>query len=148
MTYEPEQQVLVRGVVRSTSQQLADDRGWIRITIPSQDMLTADGEVKVLVAAADVVGPAPATPDEGAVEIERLNRETTARGRTITELLAKNSSLRSGWEIAQRRLENVLALHGQGDTLWCGTCRVDWPCPTVRALSVEAVGPEGGGGHE
>jgi hypothetical protein len=53
MTYEPGQQVLVRGEIEEPRRE--DGYCWIAI----------DYAPAMLVPAADVVGPAPATPDEG-----------------------------------------------------------------------------------
>jgi hypothetical protein len=58
MTYEPGQQVLVRGEIYCRGD---DDQYWVEFGATSND--------RVEVLADDVVGPAPTTPDEGAGDL-------------------------------------------------------------------------------
>jgi len=96
MTYEPGQQVLVRVKLLRL---FIDDTAEIEITddkerYPRLNVLTAD-----------IVGPAPATPDAEA---------------TIADL-------RVGWDAAEREIARLK--------------------DQIRALSMEAAGPDGGGGQ-
>jgi hypothetical protein len=135
MTYEPGQQVLVRGEILEPPMP-AHIGLFVRF-------VSEDGAGRrVYIRAADVVGPAPATPDKG----ERLGE---LRGKALRNALDALAA-------AEARIEAVIELHNpvyffdRGEA--CETCDEDWPCATIlatrRALSVEAAGPEGGGGHE
>jgi hypothetical protein len=177
MTYERGQQVLVRGVVRNI------EDAFVEIQIHDRDPRALEDWV-ITVAAVDVVGPAPATPDEGADLRHRLQShdrdccpcvpqfraelwKTTAALaaaeakrdalNVARERLARECEMQRG-EIAARdeAIRTALDLHGQFEDR-CVTCYAPDPCRTRRALSrggarrapsVEAAGPEGGGGHE
>jgi hypothetical protein len=154
MTYEPGQQVLVRGEIKAPA---------IMGTTPGYWVIHRGGTT--FVAAADVVGPAPATPDEGGdteswlrglladcVEVRDRLRET------FKKVAIERDEARAALAAAEARIVAALKQHTRdnypplGD--FCIECThepqlfVPWPCPTVRALSVEAAGTEGGGGHE
>jgi hypothetical protein len=158
MTYEPGQQVLVRGTHEPGSAR--DDLPGVPVVFDEPNGLGDLLPIVVYVLAADVVGPAPATPDEGASyepgqpisddwrrSYERL---TTGKLARLYELAMKErGEARAALAAAEARIAAALEIHN-GDL--CGVCMVgrfvDGPCDTYRALSVEAAGTEGGGGHE
>jgi hypothetical protein len=155
VTYEPGQQVLVRGEVDATAK---DDGEYL---ICFRDATSRFG---VLVLAADVVGPAPATPDEGEyheVTIAKLWLELrearsalgidviVRKDREIADLTINAARLRDALAAAEARIAAALKFHRKTKddegVYACYNCGLDWPCPTVDALSVEAAGTEGGG---
>jgi hypothetical protein len=153
MTYEPGQQVLVWGV----NCDLSFDRRYGCVVIANQHVRNA---------AADVVGPAPATPDESA-DVAAIRVRWNDMPRSIAREDVRY--LLDALAAAGARIAAALELHPKIEDPRHGCCahpklcdghspecggkdhginRPDWPCQTVHALSVEATGTEGGGGHE
>jgi hypothetical protein len=152
MTYEPGQQVLVRGTVEAPYSD--------HVTVWITELY--NGRLRLKIPAADVVGPAPATPDEGGdnAYIDRLVAERNATRIALAAAEAKRD------EDVQSLLS---ALIQQEWTLPYGASVRDYPdaaslrladreaeqmnreavarlLAAARALSVEAAGTEGGGG--
>jgi hypothetical protein len=135
MTYEPGQQVLVRGevdvVIKSETAILGYMIKGIEYPVHPDD----------IIGRADVVGPAPATPDEGAIYLALTAAEATIEQDEI-DLHAVTAKLAA----AEARIAAALAFHqpvpddGGG---WC-ECSYAYPCATRRALSVEAADTEDG----
>jgi hypothetical protein len=115
MTYEPGEQVLVRGELRALHR--GGRKGifaWTSFDVEITD-ISQEGERAILleVHPADVVGPAPATPSQ-----------TTYEARIAAALT----------------FHQPVPDDGGG---WC-ECSYAYPCATRRALSVEATDTEGG----
>jgi hypothetical protein len=162
MTYEPGQQVLVRGMLEH---RFADGLAYVRFS-DSDDHMHA-------IEAADVVGPAPATPDEGETRepgqpisddwrrsYERLTMGKLAR---LYELAMKEHREARGALAAaeaERDATNALIssarisldqVTAERDELAGIVHALEVELASIkegRALSVEAADPEGGGGHE
>jgi len=117
MTYEPGQQVLVPAVIEAP---LRKD-GYYWVTVP-----TCCGE-PFLTAAADVVGPAPATPHEGGETIRAISDD-------MYTFRAQRDEARAALAAAEARIAAVVALDAEEYT-YNGLIAVE---DLRRALSVEA----------
>jgi hypothetical protein len=176
MTYEPGQQVLVRGVVATADFQLgqgpdhcylffSDDSG---CRVPAADVVgpapatpdgtpdrfkgviafkvdLADGRTLIvdpadvtIVSVNDDNGPAPATPDEGHVPLGFHLTVVADRNEALAALAAAETERDAYEQESTRRGTRVIELER----------RLSDAQARIRALSVEAAGPEGGGGHE
>jgi hypothetical protein len=195
MTYEPGQQVLVRGEIRGKHTRNIDTLLAWSIKFLDED----DRPHLIDVRPADVVGPAPASPDEGhslidvivrkdreiadlTINAARLRDALAAAEAEVAKLRAENENVRftaaltaerNADEITELR-EALAAAEAERDALkadldegadqqgeydkvtiaklWLGLreTRVALAAAEarIRALSVEATGTEGGGGHE
>jgi len=114
MTYEPGQQVLVRGVA-------CKQRGCVALTRLS------GAEAHIRVDPADVVGPAPATPDEGRGTIRAISDD-------MYTFRAQRDEARAALAAAEARIAAVVALDAEEYT-YNGLIAVE---DLRRALSVEA----------
>jgi hypothetical protein len=92
-------------------------------------------------------GPTPATPDEGEPRSAAEVRADAAEA-DVEHYRDEANEAVAALAAAEARIAAALIEHFQVAPLDCGCCGVLWPCPTVRALSVEAAGTEGGDGHE
>jgi hypothetical protein len=165
VTYEPGQQVLVRGVLEH---QFADGLAYVRFS-DSDDHMHA-------IEAADVVGPTPATPDRGPSyayqltddEIDQIINERQEVRAALAAAEAERDATNALISSARISLDQVTAERdAYRATLasvqeWCAARRhnpYDYVRDTVHeitavldrhrhTLSVEATGTEGGGGHE
>jgi hypothetical protein len=161
VTYEPGQKVLVRGIVRWRARKT--EAYWVFFGNQINGRYTHG-----YVPAADIVGPAPATPDEGDEDLPPLTsligsmpglRAELAKERDAA--LAAAEAERDAYAAALAKLahEYTADEYSQPCTRWMH----DWgedcasdpdhpihqtPAVIRRALSVEAAGAEGGGGHE
>jgi hypothetical protein len=105
VTYEPGQQVLVRGEIAGPRRK--DGFYWIRVLLSDSD--------EFLIDPADVVGPAPATPDEGEyheVTIAKLwleLREARSEGRSRIDVIVRKDREIADLTINAARLRDALA---------------------------------------
>jgi hypothetical protein len=139
MTYEPGQQVLVRGQIRGKHSRNIDEiLGWTVAIVGDF------GQIALIdVAAADVVGPA--TPDEGLLHqlaategvLATVEAERDEARAALAAAEAERDALRT--RIAEA-LDLVNRLYNAGQL---GAINAEWMIR--RTLSVEAAGMEGGG---
>jgi hypothetical protein len=147
MTYEPGQQVLVRGVIQATEPVSARLKGTHLIEFSNSPSYGA------WIAPADVVGPAPATPDEGSDRLAAVEAERDATNALISSARISLDQVTAERDAYRATLASVQE--------WCAARRhnpYDYVRDTVHeitavldrhrhTLSVEATGTEGGGGH-
>jgi hypothetical protein len=138
MTYELGQQVLVRGVVDVVTPR----KVWVKFSESEPNPNGIRYPQLVLVPAADVVGPAPATPDAGGETIRAISDDMYTFRAQRDEARDALAAAEAERDALRDRLTAALTAANQIQASLDGAIRLN------RALSVEAAGTKGGGGHE